>query len=138
MKKTLSIVVALVVATAVMAGGMYTLNISAKSYKRYEFYGSSVRSVRVKGKKIIIKGNAYLTHKLDSGTDPRLKKLKNKKRTYKMLSKTKFYYLHWTSATRISKKQALRNIKNMGKYSGFQVKVSGKKIYKLYILIHGS
>ena len=92
----------------------------------------------MKGKKIIIKGKAILTHKLDSGTDSKLKTLKNKKRTYKMTSKTKFYLLHWTDATKISKKKALSSIKHMSYYMGFQVKVKGKKIDKLYILNHGS
>ena len=60
------------------------------------------------------------------------------KRTYKMTSKTKFYLLHWTDATKISKKKALSSIKHMSYYMGFQVKVKGKKIDKLYILNHGS
>lgn len=137
MKKKLCLIAALVM-VMVMTSGVFTQSTFAKSYKRYEFYGSNVSSVKVKGKKIIIKGKAILTHKLDSGTDSKLKTLKNKKRTYKMTSKTKFYLLHWTDATKISKKKALSSIKHMSYYMGFQVKVKGKKIDKLYILNHGS
>ncbi len=121
---------------AMMTSGVFLQSTFANSYKRYEFYGSDVSSVKVKGKKIIIKGNAVLTHKLDSGTDSNLKTLKNKKRTFKMTSKTKFYFLHWSDTYKCSKKKALKLIQHMGKPQGFQVKVRGKKIEKLYILAH--
>ncbi len=92
-------------------------------------------SVKIKKKKIVVKGNAYLTHKLDSGTDTNVKKLKYKKRTYKLNKKTKFYSLHWSTATKISRKQALSSIKHK---SDFQVYFRGKKIIKLFVLNHGA
>lgn len=138
MKRIISLVVACVMIFSLAASCLIVENINAKSFKRYEFYGRNTDYVKVKGKKIIVKGKAVLTHKLDSGTDSRLKTLKKKKRTYKITSKTKYYSLHWSSATRISKKTALSRIKHLGYYGGFQVKVKGKKVYKLYILNHGA
>ena len=109
----------------------YTYNNSSNHVS----YVKNKLSVKIKKKKIVVKGNAYLTHKLDSGTDNNVKRLKYKKRTYKLTKNTKFYSLYWSTATKISRKQALSAIK--GKCS-FQVYFRGKKIIKLYILTSGA
>ena len=109
-----------------------------KSYKRYEFYGKNIDHIKVEGKKMIVKGKAFLTHKLDSGTDTSLKLLKKKKRLFIITSDTKYYSLNWSKVERISKKKAIACIKHLRYCDGFQVKVNGEKIDKMYILNSGN
>lgn len=133
MNKIIKKILVLTVALAVFAGCFGANSVYAAKKKRHEYYWSKKVSVKVKGKKLIVKGKAYLTHKLDSGTDPKVKSLGYKKRVYKITKKTKFYTLHWSQATKISRKKGLRAIKGK-EYGGFQVLIKGKKIIKLYML----
>ena len=82
---------------------------------------------------INIKGKAYLTHKLDSTTDPKLKSLGYKKRTYKITKKTKFYTLHGSFDTKISRKKGIKSLKSKSD-GGVQVLFKGKKVIKIYML----
>ncbi|SKA65604.1 hypothetical protein SAMN02745111_01144 [Eubacterium uniforme] len=92
--------------------------------------------VNINGNKIIVKGKPIKTTKIDSATDSNTSTLKYKKRKYKINSKTKYYLLHWSSASRITKNKAITAIKKK-QYQGFQIKFKGKKVSKIYILNHG-
>lgn len=82
-------------------------------------------------------GKPYKSNALDSGKASYYKKLKYKKRTYMITKKTKFYLLHWSSTTKISRKKALSGIKKKY-YGGFQIQYKGNKIINLYMLNHGA
>lgn len=93
--------------------------------------------VKVSGNTITATGEPLLLNKLDSGTDESAKDLERKTRSYTITPKTKYYSLHWSDATKISKKDAIDGIKNKG-YQGFQVVSKGGVVQKIYMIAHGS
>lgn len=151
MKKIVKIVISLVM-IACLVSIMNTQNVNAKNKVRHEYCwfeyvspksggGWNVKKnkikVKVQGNKIIVTGKPYKSNALDSGKATHYKKLKYKKRIYTITQKTKFYSLHWSSTTKISKKEALSGIIKKY-YGGFQIQHKGNKIINLYMLNHGA
>lgn len=137
---------------ACLASLMDAQNVYAKSKNRHEYCwfeyvspksggGWNIKNnkikVKIQGNKIIVRGRPYKSNALDSGTATYYKKLNCKKRIYKITKKTQFFSLHWSSAIKISKKEALSGIRKKH-YGGFQIQYKGKKIIKLYMLNHGA
>ena len=133
MKKIINKIIVSILAITLVIGCFGVTNAYAAKKTRHEYYWNKKTSVKIKGKKLIIKGKAYLTHKLDSGTDSKIKSLGYKKRTYKITKNTKFYTLHWSSATKISRKNGIKYLKSKS-YGGVQVLFKGKKAIKIYML----
>ena len=135
----------------IFIGVMLPKEAMAKSF-RHEYYFWTVEEgatsgwdsvdtntrVKIKNNTITVTGSAWSLSAIDSGDyATKKKKLANKTRKYKINSKTKYYMLHWTNTTKISKKRAFKEMKAKN-YMGFQVYVKNGVVKSVYILNHGA